>query len=123
MRKADFNFEDFLEQMQQVKSMGSIGDILEMIPGMNKAKMGDIQVDDNQMAHIEAIILSMTHEERLNPDIINMSRKKRIAKGSGRDISEVNRLMKQFEQMKGMMKQFSSMMKGKKGNKFKLPFM
>lgn len=82
----------------------------------------DINVDEKQLAYIEAIILSMTKEERQNPSILNMSRKKRIAKGSGRDIQEVNRLIKQFEQMQTMMKQFSGMMKGKKG-KFKLPFM
>ncbi len=122
MRKAEFNFNDFLEQMQQVKSMGPIGDLLSMIPGMNQAKLGDIEVDDGQLARIEAIILSMTKEERMNPSIINLSRKKRIAKGCGCDIAEVNRLMKQFDQMKAMMKQFSGMMKGKKG-KMKLPFM
>ncbi len=121
-RKAEFNFEDFLDQMNQVKSMGPISQLMGMIPGMNQAKLGDIEIDDKQLAHIEAIILSMTKEERLNPSIINMARKKRIARGSGRDIQEVNRLMKQFEQMKVMMKQFSGMAKGKKG-KFKFPFM
>ncbi|MGL4362515.1 MAG: signal recognition particle protein [Cellulosilyticaceae bacterium] len=121
-RKAEFNFEDFLDQMKQVKNMGPIDQILGMLPGMSKAKMGDIVVDDKQLHYIEAIILSMTKEERLNPTIINMARKKRIAKGSGRDIQEVNRLMKQFEQMQTMMKQFSGMMKGKKG-KMKFPFM
>ena len=103
--------------------MGPISQIIGMIPGVNTAKLGDLQVDDKQMAHIEAIILSMTKEERLNPSILNVQRKKRIAKGSGRDLQEVNRLIKQFEQMQVMMKQFSGMMKGKKGNKFKLPFM
>jgi signal recognition particle subunit SRP54 len=93
-----------------------------MIPGLNTAKLGNIDIDDKQMAHIEAIILSMTKEERLNPNILNMQRKKRIAKGSGRDIQEVNRLIKQFEQTQGLMKQFSGAMKGKKG-KFKFPFM
>ena len=123
-RKAEFNFEDFLEQMQQIKKMGPISQLLGMLPGMNGAKMSEIQgqIDDKQMDYIEAIILSMTKEERLNPSILNMSRKKRIAKGSGRDIQEVNRLIKQFEQMQGMMKQFSGAMKGKKG-KFKFPFM
>lgn len=123
-RKAEFNFEDFLEQMQQVKKMGPMSQILGMIPGMNGAKLNEIQdqIDDKQMDYIEAIILSMTKEERLNPNLLNMSRKKRIAKGSGRDIQEVNRLVKQFEQMQGMMKQFSGAMKGKKG-KFKFPFM
>lgn len=121
-RKAEFNFEDFLDQMRQVKNMGPLDQLLGMIPGMNQAKLGDLKVDDKQLAHIEAIILSMTTEERLNPSILNMARKKRIAKGSGRDIAEVNRLIKQFEQMQGMMKQFSGMMKGKKG-KLKFPFM
>lgn len=123
-RKAEFNFEDFLEQMQQIKNMGPISQLLGMIPGMNAAKLNEIQgqVDEKQMAHIEAIILSMTKAERLNPSLLNMSRKKRIAQGSGRDLQEVNRLIKQFEQMQGMMKQFSGAMKGKKG-KFKFPFM
>ncbi|MDF2593758.1 MAG: signal recognition particle protein [Clostridia bacterium] len=121
-RKAEFNFEDFLEQMQQVKNMGPISQLVGMIPGLNAAKLGDIQVDDKQMGHIEAIILSMTKAERLNPSLLNMSRKKRIAKGSGRDMQEVNRLIKQFEQMQVMMKQFSGAMKGKKG-KLKFPFM
>jgi signal recognition particle subunit SRP54 len=122
IRKAEFNFEDFLDQMQQVKNMGPLQNILGMVPGLNAAKLGDIQIDDKQLDYIEAIILSMTKEERQNPDILNMSRKKRIAKGSGRDISEVNRLIKQFEQMQQMMKQFSGMMKGKRG-KMKFPFM
>lgn len=121
-RKAEFNFEDFLDQMQQVKNMGPLDQLIGMIPGMNTAKLGDLHVDEKQMAHIEAIILSMTKAERLNPNLLNMSRKKRIAKGSGRDIQEVNRLIKQFEQMQSMMKQFSGAMKGKKG-KLKFPFM
>jgi len=123
-RKAEFDFEDFLEQMQQVKKMGPMSQLLGMIPGMNGAKLNEIQdqIDDKQMDYIEAIILSMTKEERHNPNLLNMSRKKRIARGSGRDIQEVNRLIKQFEQMQGMMKQFSGAMKGKKG-KFKFPFM
>lgn len=121
-RKAEFNFDDFLDQMRQLKKMGPLNQIMGMLPGMNTAKLGDINVDEKQLAYIEAIILSMTKEERQNPSILNMSRKKRIAKGSGRDIQEVNRLIKQFEQMQTMMKQFSGMMKGKKG-KFKLPFM
>ena len=123
-RKAEFNFEDFLDQMQQVKKMGPMSQLLGMLPGMNGAKLNELQgqIDDKQMDYIEAIILSMTKEERLNPSLLNMSRKKRIAKGSGRDIQEVNRLIKQFEQMQTMMKQFSGVMKGKKG-KFKFPFM
>lgn len=121
-RKAEFNFEDFLDQMQQIKNMGPISQLMNMIPGLNKANLGDIQIDDKQMGHIEAIILSMTPAERRNPSLLNVSRKKRIAKGCGRDMQEVNRLIKQFEQMQKMMKQFSGMAKGKK-SKFNLPFL
>jgi len=122
IRKMEFNFEDFLEQMQQVKKMGPLNQLIGMIPGMNMQKLGNVEISDKEIAHIEAIIQSMTLEERRNPEIINPSRKRRIAAGSGRDIQEVNRLIKQFEQMKKMMKQLSGMTKGKKG-KFKLPFM
>ncbi len=124
LRKAEFNYEDFLEQMKQVKKMGPMSQILGMLPGINQSQLGKIQdqIDDKQLDYIEAIILSMTKEERQNPSLLNMSRKKRIAKGSGRDIQEVNRLVKQFEQMQTMMKQMNGMMKGKRG-KFKLPFM
>ncbi|HHW66796.1 signal recognition particle protein [Defluviitalea raffinosedens] len=121
-RKMEFDFDDFLEQMQQVKKMGPLNQILGMIPGMNTQKLGDIEVDEKEIAHIEAIIKSMTKEERKDPSILNGSRKRRIAAGSGRDLQEVNRLIKQFEQMRKMMKQLSDMTKGKKG-KFKLPFM
>lgn len=121
-RKMEFDFDDFLEQMQQVKKMGPLNQILGMIPGMNTQKLGDIEIDEKEIAHVEAIIKSMTKEERKDPSILNGSRKKRIAAGSGRDLQEVNRLIKQFEQMRKMMKQFSDMTKGKKG-KFKLPFM
>lgn len=122
LRTAQFDFNDFLDQMQQIKKMGPISQLMNMIPGLNTAKLGDVEVDDKQMAYIEAIILSMTPAERSDPKILNVSRKKRIAKGSGRDIGEVNRLIKQFEQMQKMMKQFSGMGKGRKG-KFNLPFM
>ncbi|NLJ88153.1 MAG: signal recognition particle protein [Epulopiscium sp.] len=122
IRKMEFDFEDFLEQMQQIKKMGPINQLLGMIPGMNMQKLGDVEVNEKELAHVEAIIQSMTIEERRNPDIINASRKRRIAAGSGRDLQEVNRLIKQFEQMKKMMKQLTGMAKGKKG-KFKLPFM
>lgn len=122
LRKAEFDFSDFLDQMQQIKKMGPISQLMNMIPGLNTAKLGDVEVDDKQMAYIEAIILSMTPAERKDPKLLNVSRKKRIAKGSGRDMQEVNRLIKQFEQMQKMMKQFSGMGKGKKG-KFNLPFM
>lgn len=126
-RKAEFNFDDYLEQMAQLKKMGGIQDLLSMIPGVG-SQMKDIDIDEKQMARTEAIIHSMTREERANPDIVSPSRKKRIAKGAGVDIAEVNKLYKQFEQARKMMKQMSGMMGGKKkrglgglGN-FKLPF-
>ena len=124
IKKAEFDFNDFLEQMQQIKKMGGIGDILKMMPGGMGGGMKDVEIDENAMSGVEAIIYSMTKAERSNPDILNPSRKKRIAKGAGVDISEVNKLVKQFEQMKKMMKQFSGMMggKGAKRGRFKLPF-
>lgn len=124
IKKAEFDFNDFLDQMQQIKKMGGIGDILKMMPGGMGGGMKDVDIDENAMAGVEAIIYSMTKAERSNPDILNPSRKKRIAKGAGVDISEVNKLVKQFEQMKKMMKQFSGMMggKGAKRGRFKLPF-
>ncbi len=126
IKKAEFDFNDFLEQMQQIKKMGGIGDILKMMPGMPGmgGNLKDVDIDENAISGVEAIIYSMTKAERSNPDILNPSRKKRIAKGAGVDISEVNKLVKQFEQMKKMMKQFSGMMggKGAKRGKFKLPF-
>ena len=125
-RKAEFGFDDYLEQMQQIKQMGSLEDILSMIPGMGEQLKGAQMPDDKAIGRIEAIIYSMTPEERSNPSILNVSRKNRIAKGAGVDISEVNRLVKQHEQSKNMMKQMSSMMGGKrKGGKkglFKFPF-
>ena len=120
IRSAEFSFEDFLDQMQQVKKMGPLNQLMGMIPGMSQ-QMGDIEIDEKEMDRIEAIILSMTLEERRNPSILNGSRKRRIAKGCGMNIQDVNKLVKQFEQTRKMMKQFSGMMKGKKG-KFKLPF-
>ena len=117
MRNASFTFDDFLEQMQQVKQMGPIDQILEMIPGMNKLKQTqNLKVDDRQMGRIEAIVHSMTSEERQDPDLINHSRRKRIAAGSGTQLAEVNRLIKQFDEMRRVMKQFSDMM-GPKGPK------
>ncbi len=103
IRKNQFNFEDFLQQLQQIKKMGSIKDIVGMLPGMNKM-MKDVDIDENAFAPIEAIIKSMTPKERQNPDIINGSRKKRISTGSGTSIQQVNNLMKQFEDMRKMMK-------------------
>jgi signal recognition particle protein len=122
IRKSEFDFNDFLEQMQQVKKMGGLGDLIGMIPGMGK-QMKDVEIDENALSSTEAMIYSMTKKERSHPEIINPSRKKRIAAGAGVDISEVNALMKQFEQSKKVMKQFSGMMGGKgKHGKFKMPF-
>lgn len=120
-RKAEFDFNDFLDQMAQMKKMGGIQSILSMLPGMGLPN--DLEIDDNIFKGIEAIIYSMTPEERGNPAIINPSRKRRIAKGAGVNIAEVNKLMKQYEQSKKMMKQMSGMMggKGKKKGKFSMP--
>lgn len=115
MRSGKFDLEDFLAQMKQIKKLGSIESILKLLPGAKKMGLNNINIDPKDLAHVEAIILSMTPRERKNPDIIKASRKQRIAKGSGRSIQEVNRLLTQFEQSKKMMKQFSN------GN-FKLPF-
>ena len=104
--KNQFNFNDFLEQIHQIKRMGNLKDLASMIPGVGKA-IKDIDIDDNAFKGIEAIIQSMTAQERLNPDIINSSRRRRIAAGSGTDIQEVNRLLKQFEQTRKMMKAVS----------------
>ena len=108
-KKAEFDFNDFLDQMKQLKKMGGIASLMNMLPGMQSMK-GAANVDEGQMARFEAIILSMTLKERSNPDILNPSRKNRIAKGAGVDISEVNRIVKQFDQMKKMMKQLSGSM-------------
>ena len=108
-KKAEFDFNDFLDQMKQLKKMGGIASLMNMLPGMQSMK-GAANVDDSQMGRVEAIILSMTLKERSNPDILNPSRKNRIAKGAGVDIAEVNRIVKQFDQMKKMMKQLSGSM-------------
>ncbi|WP_370296950.1 signal recognition particle protein [Rossellomorea marisflavi] len=124
MRTMSFTFDDFLEQLGQVKQMGPLDELLKMMPGANKMKgLDKLQVDDKQIVHVEAIIQSMSKKEKTNPEIINASRRKRIAKGSGTSIQEVNRLLKQFEDMKKMMKQMSGMQgKGKKKG-MKFPFM
>ena len=108
--KNQFGFDDFLSQIQQVKKMGNMKDLIGMIPGVGKA-MKDVDIDDDAFKYIEAIIGSMTPSERSNPDLLNINRKKRIAKGSGRDLNEVNQMVKQFHQMSKMMK----MMQGGKG--------
>ena len=128
LKKAEFDFDDFLEYMGQIRNMGGIGSIMSMLPGMGLGgNMKNLQMPDEDEAEAnlkrtEAIIQSMTAKERKNPDIINPSRKNRIARGAGVNISEVNRLIKQFEQMKKMMKQMPGMMKGAKKGHFKLPF-
>lgn len=126
IKKAQFDFEDYLESMNQMKKMGGLSSILSMMPGMNMAQMKgfDSEEGEKKMAQMEAIIYSMTVKERRNPEILNPSRKHRIAKGAGVDISEVNRMIKQFEQSKKMMKQLPNLMGGKGGKKgrFKLPF-
>ncbi len=128
LRSAEFTLDDFLDQMQQMKKLGPIESILEMLPGIGNKQMKELkgQIDEKEMARTEAIIRSMTKEERTNPNILNGSRKKRIAKGSGTRIQEINRFLKQFEQTKAMMKQFSGMEKKIKktgGKGFKLPFL
>ena len=125
LKKAQFGFDDYLESMNQMKNMGGISSVLSMMPGFgSKAKDIEGMIDEKDMARKEAMILSMTPKERSNPDILNPSRKKRIAAGAGVDISEVNKLVKQFDQARKMMKQFPGMMGGKGGKrgKFKLPF-
>ena len=126
MKKAQFDFEDYLESMKQMRNMGGLSSILSMMPGVKGNQLKDLDSEENEkkMARIEAIIYSMTVKERQNPDILNPSRKHRIAKGAGVDISEVNRLVKQFEQSKKMMKQIPGLMGGKGGKKgkFRFPF-
>ncbi|MFS0751873.1 signal recognition particle protein [Oceanobacillus sp. 1P07AA] len=125
MRTMSFTFDDFLEQMGQVKQMGPLDELMDMIPGAGKMKgLKNAQFDEKQLGQVEAIIQSMTKKERQEPSIINGSRRKRIAKGSGTSVAQVNRLLKQFNEMKKMMKQMTNMQKGKKGKGgFNLPFM
>lgn len=125
IKKATFGFDDYLESMNQMKNMGGISSVLNMLPGLgNKAKDIEGMIDEKDMARKEAIILSMTPKERANPDLLNPSRKKRIAQGAGVDIAEVNRMVKQFDQTRKMMKQMPGMLGGKSGKRggFKLPF-
>ena len=127
MRKAEFDYNDYLDSMAQMKKMGGLSSVLGMmpgmIPGMNSSQLSQIEgaIDDKKLAHIEAIILSMTPEERANPKLMNPSRKKRLARGAGVDIAEVNRFIKQFDQTKKMMKKMPGMMGGKRG-RMKFPF-
>ena len=115
LQKGKFDLEDFLNQLHQIKKLGPLENLIKLIPGAKKMGLNNVNIDPKQMAHIEAIILSMTLEERRNPDILKASRKRRIASGSGRSVEEVNKLLKQFEQMKVMIKRMQS------GN-FKMPF-
>lgn len=121
MKKNGFDYNDFLDSLEQMDKLGGMQEMLSMLPGMG-SQMKNVQIDENAAAHPKAIILSMTPEERANPDIMNLSRKRRIAAGAGVDISEVNRFVKQFEQSKKMMKQFSGMMGGKKRRGMRFPF-
>ncbi len=121
LRENSFTLSDYLDQLRQLKNMGSLESLLAMIPGVNTSALKDAQIDENAMKHLEAIILSMTEKEREKPDIINGSRRKRIAAGSGRTVEEVNRLLKQYEQMNKMFKQFGRAGKGGK-KKMKIPF-
>ncbi|MBA4544022.1 signal recognition particle protein [Thermoactinomyces daqus] len=126
MRTLSFTFDDFLDQLQQVRKMGPLEDMLAMLPGAGQIKgLKNLQVDEKQLSRVEAIIRSMTPQEKENPEIINASRRKRIANGSGTTVQDVNRLLKQFNDMKKMMKQFSQMSKGGKRKKrgFRFPFM
>ena len=115
MQSGKYDLEDFLSQMKQIKKLGSLESIIKLLPGAKKAGLDKINIDPKDLAHVEAIILSMTPYERKHPEILKSSRKQRIAKGSGRNIQEVNRLITQFEESKKMMKQFAN------GN-MKLPF-
>ena len=113
--KGNYDLDDFLKQMKQIRKLGPLENLIKMIPGAKKMGLTNVQIDPKQISHIEAIIQSMTLKERRNPDIIKANRKQRIAKGSGTTVADVNRLLKQFEEMKKMMKMM------KNGN-FKLPF-
>ena len=116
LSKGQFNYDDFMEQMNQLQKLGGIASILKLLPGMNKAMQGiDLEDSEKKMKQVKSIIQSMTFKERANPKLMNPSRKKRIAQGAGVDIAEVNKLVKQFEEMQKMMKQFGGSMKGKHG--------
>jgi len=115
MKKGNYDLEDFMSNIRQIKKLGPLENILKMLPGARKMWLNNININPKDLAHVEAIVSSMTPYERRHPDILKASRKQRIAKGSGRSVEEVNRLLKQFEQMKTMMKQISN------GN-MKLPF-
>ena len=122
MREQTFTLDDYLDQFEQLKNMGSMEQLLGMMPGVNTSALKDAQVDEKALARTEAIIKSMTPKERAKPEILNSSRKRRIAAGSGTSVEEVNRLLKQFDQVKKLMKQFTSMGGRRRGKKMKFPF-
>ena len=128
MKKAQFDFEDYLDSMEQMRKMGGLSSIMGMMPGMGNmaGKMPDLDSEESEkkMAQMEAMIFSMTPEERRNPDLLNPSRKHRIAKGAGVDIADVNRMVKQFNESRKMMKKLPGLMGGKGGKRgrFRLPF-
>ena len=122
MREQTFTLDDYLEQFEQIRNMGSMEQLIGMMPGVNTSALKDAQIDEKAMGRVEAIIKSMTPKERAKPDILNSSRKRRIAAGSGTSVEEVNRLLKQFEQVKKLMKQFTSMGGKRRGKMMKFPF-
>ncbi len=122
IREQSFTLEDFLLQLNQLKKMGNLNQLIGMLPGVNAGALKDAEIDENYMKRVEAIILSMTKKERLNPEVINGSRRKRIAQGSGTTVEDINKLLKQFEQMKKTMKQFTNMGKRRLFGGIKLPF-
>lgn len=122
IKSQQFTLEDFLEQLNQVRNMGPIDRIMDMIPGIKGGKMGPVEVDDRELARVEAIISSMTPEERRDPSMLNGSRRRRIAAGSGTTIQQVNRLLKQYEQTRKLMRQLAEMGKGPRKGKPGFPF-
>ena len=123
MREQTYTLDDFMEQVQQIRNMGPLEDLLAMIPGVNSKMLKGVDIDDRGFVRIEALISSMTKEEREKPEIIGKSRKERIAKGSGVDIKELNKLLKQFKELKKMMKKMTGMKANKRGRKLpKMPF-
>ncbi|MBQ1984955.1 MAG: signal recognition particle protein, partial [Clostridia bacterium] len=124
-RESTFTLDDYLEQMAQLKNMGSLDQVLSMMPGVKPGALKDAKIDEKALAHMEAIILSMTKKERAKPEILDFSRKKRIAAGSGTSVEEINKILKQFDQMKKLMKQFTGnqkQMRRMMGKKMKMPF-
>lgn len=122
IRSQTFTFDDFLDQMQQMRNLGPLEDLLGMLPGMNNKVMKNLKIDEKEFARVEAIIQSMTKKERTHPEIIDSSRKKRIAQGSGTDVRQVNGLLKQFKELRKMMKKLGAMNGGKGKRKMKMPF-